>query len=195
MNQKMLLPGFYFGWNLKVFFRPKWNQKLHMKTWSRRIEKLYCYRDFELYLDDKLVAIATSKWIAVYRNTGKIARLTKEVSEDYNSTDISVFKEEVSFELNVPETFSNQYIYTSERRDIDTNHHVNNLFYLDFAYSSLPEEVYQNRFNLNNIEIAYKKEIKLGDTIKCNYAFENNKHIVIINSEDEQTVHAIIYLY
>lgn len=166
-----------------------------MKTWSRRIEKLYCYRDFELYLDDQLVAIASSKWIAVYRNTGKIARLTKEISEEYNSTDVSVFDNELSFELPIPNEFSNVYTYTSERRDIDTNHHVNNLFYLDFAYSSLPEEVYNNRFDLNNIEITYKKEIKLGDTIKCKYVLENNKHIVVICSEDEKTVHAIINLY
>lgn len=166
-----------------------------MKTWSRRIEKLYCYRDFELYLDNKLVAIASSKWIAVYRNTGKIARLTNEIAEEYNSTDVSVFEKEVSFELNIPENFTNTYTYTSERRDIDTNHHVNNLFYLDFAYSALPEEVYKNRFDLNNIEITYKKEIKLGDTIKCNYAFQNDKHIVVICSEDEKTVHAVINLY
>jgi len=166
-----------------------------MKTWSRKIERLYCYRDFELYLDDKLVAIASSKWIAVYRNTGKIARLTKEVSEEYNSTDVSVFADEATFELNIPEAFTNIYTYTPERRDIDTNHHVNNLFYLDFAYSSLPEEVYNNRFNLNNIEITYKKEIKLGDTIKCKYVLENDKHIVVIFSEDERIVHAIINLY
>ena len=163
-----------------------------MKTWSRRIEKLYCYRDFELYLDDKLVAIASSKWIAVYRNTGKIARLTKEISEEYNSTDISVFENEVSFELDIPENFTNTYTYTSERRDIDTNHHVNNLFYLDFAYSALPEEVYNNRFDLNNIEITYKKEIKLGDIVKCKYAFKDDKHIVVVKNYEEDVLHAII---
>ena len=166
-----------------------------MKTWSRRIEKLYCYRDYELYLDNKLVAIASSKWIAVYRNSGKIARLTKEISEQYNSTDISVFNNDINFELNIPNNFSNIYTYTSERRDIDTNHHVNNLFYLDFAYSVLPEKVYNYRFDLNNIKINYKKEIKLGDTIKCKYVFENNKHIVVIFSEDENIIHAIINLY
>ena len=166
-----------------------------MKTWSRRIERLYCYRDFELYLDDKLVAIASSKWIAVYRYTGKIARLTKEISEEYNSTDISVFDNDISFVLDVPNNFSNVYTYTSERRDIDTNNHVNNLFYLDFAYSTLPEEAYNNRFNLNNIEIEYKKEIKLGDTIKCKYVFTNNKHTIVICSEDENIIHAIINLY
>jgi len=166
-----------------------------MKTWSRKIERLYCYRDYELYLDDKLVAIASSKWIAVYRNTGKIARLTKEIADEYNSTDVSVFDEKLTFELSLPETFTNSYTYTSERRDIDTNHHVNNLFYLDFAYSALPEEVYKNRFDLNNIEITYKKEIKLGDTIKCKYAFENEKHIIVICSEDEKIVHSVINLY
>ena len=46
-----------------------------------------------------------------------------------------------------------------------------------------------------NIEITYKKEIKLDDTINCKYVLKDNKHTVVIFSEDEKTIHAIINLY
>ncbi len=85
------------------------------------------------------------------------------------------------------------YDYQIKRRDIDTNHHVNNLYYLDFAFDALPNDLWQVYFD--NIEIIYKKQIKLDDTIKCFYAYDNNQHIVTIKSEDLSVVHAIIKFY
>ena len=73
--------------------------------------------------------------------------------------------------------------------------HVNNLYYLDFAYDALPENLWDKPFN--NLEILYKKQIKLGDTIKCFYTYDeiNNYHIVTIKSEDLQTVHSIVKIF
>ena len=84
--------------------------------------------------------------------------------------------------------------YKVQRRDIDMNRHVHNLYYLDFAYEALPEEIYE-RSEFNNIEIFYKKEIKYGEIINCYYSFEDNKHIVTIKSEDNSILHSIITLY
>ncbi len=52
----------------------------------------------------------------------------------------------------------NIYKYTAVRRDIDANHHVNNVNYLEFAYDALPEKI---NLNFENLEIFYKKQIKL----------------------------------
>ena len=38
----------------------------------------------------------------------------------------------------------------------------------------------------------YKKEIKLYDTIKCFYSFDDNFHYITIKSEDEKILHGII---
>ena len=55
---------------------------------------------------------------------------------------------------------------------------MHNLYYLDLAYEAMPEEVYNKR-PFNEIEIMYKKEIKLKDTVICKYSYENDKHIII----------------
>ena len=70
---------------------------------------------------------------------------------------------------------------------------MNHLYYLDLAYEALPEDIYDQR-PFDEIRIMYKKEIKLGDTVVCKYSYENDKHIVVIQSEDEKTLHAIIEL-
>ena len=96
--------------------------------------------------------------------------------------------------LQEPINFSNEYIYNTQRRDIDVNKHMHNLNYLDLAYETLPEEIYNNE-EFNNIEIMYKKAIKLGDVSKCLYSFENSKHTVVIKSLDEKSLHCIINLW
>ena len=59
------------------------------------------------------------------------------------------------------------------------------------AYEALPEEVYKNN-TFNFFEITYKKQIRLHDTVKCYYVFEENTHKVIIKSLDDKKIHAII---
>ena len=72
---------------------------------------------------------------------------------------------------------------------------MHNLCYLDLAYEALPQEVYDKR-PFDNIRIMYTKEIKLGKTVRCKYAnVEENKNIVLIESEDGKTLHSIIEVY
>lgn len=84
--------------------------------------------------------------------------------------------------------------YKILRSDIDMNKHVHNLYYLDFAYETLPEDIYKSG-ELNNMEIMYKKQIKLGDNVICLYTKEDEKNIVTIKSEDDSILHTVIYLY
>lgn len=193
---KTHLSWLLLNWNVKVFCYPHWNEKLTVKTWPRTLEKLFSYRDFEVY-DSKnnLVAIASSKWILVDTETKKIKRITPTIFKAYDGTTYkSVFESPFEEKLNVPENLTCQFNYQIQRRDIDTNGHVNNLHYLDYSLETLPEDVYNTNV-FNNIEILYKKEIKYGETINCYYSFENGKHIVIIKSEDDSILHAIIKLY
>lgn len=41
------------NWKLKVFSRPKWNDKVTVKTWPRHMVKCYSCRDFEMYDDTR----------------------------------------------------------------------------------------------------------------------------------------------
>ena len=63
-------------WKVKVIKRPKYGQTLEISTWSRKVEKFYAYRDFEIYDEENnLCVIATSKWLLINNQTRKIARV------------------------------------------------------------------------------------------------------------------------
>lgn len=183
-------------WKVKVLKRPKYGQELEIHTWSRKIEKFYAYRDFEVYDEQmNLCAIATSKWLLVNSKTGKISRVDLEMAEKYQSeSDKSVFKNEEITKINIPESFENKIIYQVQRRDIDVIGHMHNLYYLDIAYEALPKEIYDKR-PFDNVRIMYKKETKLGEKVVEKYSNVEGKNVVVIQSEDEKVLHSIIEVY
>lgn len=182
-------------WKLQVLDRPTYGNELEIHTWARGINKFFTYRDYEIYnKDNKLCAIATSKWALINIETGKLARLTEEIINKYNPEDKYVFSEPDIEKLELPNESDSLLEYTVIRKDIDINKHMHNLYYLDLAYEALPEEIYEKR-PFDNVRITYKKEIKLGDVVKCEYSQSNNKYTVVIKSEDEKIVHAIIEIY
>ena len=180
-------------WELEVLKRPKYGQVLDIHTWSRGIEKFYAFRDFEVYDEENnLCAIATSKWLLVDSKTGKIARVEQKMADRYQSEkEKEVFQDKKIEKIKEPEKFESETMYTARRRDIDVIGHMHNLYYLYLAYEALPEEEYVKR-PFNHIRIQYKNQIKLGETVKCKYTKENEENIVVIKSEDDKTLHAII---
>ena len=185
-------------WKIQVLKRPKYGQVLKVKTWARtidgKVKKTYTYRDFEIYDEqNNLCVIGTSKWVLINIKTGRITKIEEEIIKKYNPENKNVFNIEELDKIKTPETFSNEIIYKVSRRDIDLNGHMHNLYYLDLAYEVLPEKIYEKR-PFDNFRIQYKKEIKLGDMIRCKYTFENSEHIITICNKEDDKVHAIIIL-
>ena len=180
-------------WKLKVLKRIKYGDKIHIKTWSRGSIRASCFRDFEVYNNNnELCAIATSKWTVFHLDKGLI-RLTDDIIGKYETEEKQVFESFNFDKIKEPENSILTYEYTVQRRDIDINNHMHNLYYLDLAYEALPNDIYENH-SFDNVEIMYKSGAYLGDKLKCFYSQENNEHLVTIKSNDESTLHAIIKL-
>ena len=155
------------------------------------MEKLYAYRDFEVYNEkNEKVAIATSKWVCFDTMKMSIAKIDENIINAYTIENPSVFENDIQ-KLKEPESFLDVCTISTTRDMIDANKHVHNLNYIDFASQILPYEIMQEA---NDIEVMFKKEIKENDIVKCFYSIENDEHYVTIKSEDEKILHAIIKL-
>lgn len=178
-----------------MFSHPKYNDVITIKTWPRVLEKFYSYRDFEVFdNNNNLIAIASSKWIMINTETGRIERMTEDIINAYGTVEKNVFNKPLNEKPREPENSILGFEYKVQRKDIDTNNHVNNVHYIDYAIEALPEDVY-NSYEINNVQIHYKKEIKYGEKIKCYYSLKNNKHVISIKSEDNSVLHSIVKLY
>jgi medium-chain acyl-[acyl-carrier-protein] hydrolase len=183
------------SWKVEVKQRPLINDSLTVKTWSRCIDRFYAFRDFEVRNQyDEIVCIATSKWVFMDIDSGRLVKVSDEIAQKYKpELNSRVFEEHDLSKLKEPdgEIFKTKFKIT--RNLIDVNKHLHNIYYLDIAKEALPEEIGISN-ELNYFEIMYKKEIKLGENVNAIYTKSDDFHYVIIKSEDESITHAIIRL-
>lgn len=181
------------NWKLKVFLRPSWNSELIVKTCPSSSDKLYSYRDFEIYTkNNQLVAKATSKWVLINLNTLSIEKTSEEVLDMYKPSNTHIFEEPIS-KLKEPVNYDFIENYKIARADLDINGHANNLSYLKIATNILPEDVYKS-VDFKDIEIMYKKECKFGDEVACIYSKNGNTYTIAIKSKDLSVLHCIIQM-
>lgn len=179
------------NWKVKILKRPRYAENLKIKTWAYGMEKLYALRDFEVFNEaGELVIIASSKWVCLDTEKQSIIKVEDKLRDAYTIENKRVFEYDIE-KLKEPENYIKETSVQITRDMIDVNRHVHNINYMDFATHILPYEVMQQA---TNIEVMYKKEIKETDKIKCKYAVENNSHYVVIKSEDDKVLHAIIKL-
>lgn len=187
------------GWRVELKKRPYWRAPLRVETWPRTMDGFVSDRDFIAWSGNEAAARGTSRWILMDIHTGKVTRVTDAVRTAYKD------------QMDARELFPDESLHSSGRtpggtpaafeivvgrRDIDTNFHVNNLHYLDYAVEALPQEVYENF--PDTVEIAFRRQILLGTPIRCLYTLtEDGKHQVEIQSENNGKIthHAFIWLY
>ena len=144
---------------------------------------------------DVPVARATSRWLLVSAATGKAARVTDAVRAAYELDDRVLFDTPIPSNGKTPAGTPAAFSAVVGRRDIDTNHHVNNIHYLDYALEALPQEVFDHL--PGTVEVAYRRQILEGTPIRCLYTLtEDGRHQVEIQSGGEKvTRHAFVWFY
>ena len=187
------------NWRLKVYKRLGPDQKVKIHTWGQSFNKISMIREFKFFdSSNELCAVASSKWCLLNFVTGKLAPIPSNIESIFKGfNNEAVFNGSDIPKISVPPSdFLDVDTYKIRRFDLDNNRHVHNLNYLNFAYEVLPENVYLGK-EFDNLEIAYKKEIKYGETIKS-FIYnneDNNGYTIVIKSMDEKTIHSIIKLY
>lgn len=184
------------NWKLKVFSRPHTSSPLIVKTWIRSENPLFFYRDFSVYDENNnLVALASSKWVLFDINKKSITKIPEEFKSRYSYLNKFAFEDKWNEKIKEPEDSKFVMNYIVQRRDIDTNHHVNNLYYLDYAIEALPEDIY-NSSKFSNVEIMYKHEAKIGDTLSLFYSCnKNNEFIITIKYKDSKNIHTVVKMF
>lgn len=169
------------SWDLNIFKRPCWNEKLLVRSWIGKIDKLYHYRDYEI-LDSQGITIAkaVAKWVMVDTITKKIQKLDEEHIKQFPIVEIEGFENEIgkiNSRVNV-DSLNEIYQYKVQKRDVDTNNHMNNIIYLDLVLEGLDDNFVQN---ISSIQIHYKTECKYNEEIVFMqgddgiYVFDKNK--------------------
>jgi len=176
-------------WRVRMVGKAKWNEAVEVVTWPQTMEKLTSARCFQIRRESgELIAVAESNWILVNVDTGRVMRIPQTVADAYELVPDGVFQTPVQRlgQQVGRETYSCYVL----RRDIDTNHHVNNLIYLDYAREALPEDIWEKEFP--EVVVRYHRQLLRGDRIHCYYEKTENGHMIQICGDDPRHVHGTV---
>lgn len=176
-------------WRVRLLGKVRWNEPVDVITWPRTMERLTSDRCFKI-LDQSgnAVAIGESTWLLANADTGRVMRIPPEVTDAYELVSDGVF--EVPAERLPQEAGEETYTCVVNRRDLDTNCHVNNLVYLDYAREALPEEAAER--NWPEVIIHYHRQLLFGDPVHCYHKELANGHCVQICGEDPKHLHCTV---
>lgn len=149
-----------------VFARlPRRQEKITLTTWPSGVKgKLICYRDYKIDGEDgETIVRGVADWVYVDIVSRRVCRLTPHMlvmaPEGVPRVDIEprerrpeVAGEPMKAEIGV------------RRADVDINHHVNNVHYVEWLFEPLTPELYGRR--LARLDITYRAEALYGDSVE-----------------------------
>lgn len=174
----------FYNYDIKVFRNPVYGEKIRATTQAVGFKKFYALRDYEIKDENgNIIVEAKAIFLLINLEKRRMMRVPEDLYEVYGAEEIqesfSAPKLEKLLEHKYEEIFKVRY------SDIDSNQHVNNTKYIDWALESVPEEIINN-YKLQEIQVTFEKECKYGEKIKVltDIREEDNKLITLHKIEN-----------
>lgn len=150
---------------VRIIKYPIADREVECRTWSRGLKGVLAQRDYEILdTDGNILILADSQWALFDLKEQKLTRVTDEMQKAYDKLEKDVFEGEEKKHLRDNDVVEIEKEFEIGKRDIDTNHHLNNARYFDYILEVLPED-----YEVHEFECAYKKQIKFKEKIKVSY--------------------------
>ena len=150
---------------------------LTLKTKPRGYNKLFAYRDFELYEKDRLLGRVSSMWTIVDLNT----RATVPICDVINNENMPVYQKQendlVFSKIKPSNNYEISKTFEVRYNDIDVNGHANNGNYIVWAFEPLSFE-FKNSHRIKTLDMIYKKEAKFGEKLLSQIEFKDENTTV-----------------
>lgn len=151
------------NWYIELFRPIRLGDILTVHTWPIKPKKLIVFRDFELYVGEEKVGVATSRWCLVDLSDFSMVPSSRVFSDnieynDFRSVEVVNFK--------IPEISTTEPCYSKSvsYSDYDHYNHVNNTKYGDFLLDAFSVSEMTGKAP-SNIKISYVKQSKYGEVI------------------------------
>lgn len=167
------------SWQIEILRRPSLGETVTVKTWPYGFKAFYGYRNFAL-LDENgaYLAKANSVWVYMDTQTGKPCKVLPENISGYE-VEAQLEMEYSSRKIKVPDGCETQEAFAVCRHHLDTNNHVNNGQYISMAEEYLPAG-----FEVTRLQVEYRQQARLHDTIVPKVHREENQITVTLCDEE-----------
>lgn len=173
-----------YQWDIDIKKYPLLGQSLKVTTRPLAFDKFNAYREFKIFHDEEVLVEACSRWVLLDINKMKPTIIPSYLYEAYGINNET--KHARMSKIPIPVKCDYQKDFFVRFSDIDTNKHVNNAKYIQWALETLPLNILTD-YLLANIKVVYRRESKYGDIIKSVVEIreEDNKIICIHEIKDK----------
>jgi len=176
-------------WHIVIERMPKLGEKISVSTWPYELSGFMAHRNFVMKDSlEEVTAYANSLWSFVDVEKGKIKRIDDLQKELYKTKEAYPM-DKINRKIDIPIELEKKKQFEVEKFFIDSNGHVNNEKYIQFALNYLVEEDI-----IREIRVEYKKQAKLGDVICPFYGEYNNKKLVVLKDENSKIYATVEFL-
>lgn len=145
---------------------PAMHARIVVETWPVGVEGLQYRRDFIVRGEDGAVLLrAVSHWVVVSLQTRKVGRVPAFIAEKglANASGATAMDD---MKRRLPQAGKEHEIcdFRARLSDMDRNHHVNNVRYMDWIIESVPGAV-RNGNRLIDLELTFRAEAYRDDLI------------------------------
>lgn len=171
---------------LKIDQIPVWPCSLKIKTWPKGMNRLFYIRDAEIYNEknEKIIAV-TSDWLIIDSKTKRPQKHETDREFMHINFPPAVDEPIPTLKFNDSPTYSTDYIvkYT----EIDMNHHLTTMRYIEFMFDSYDLEFFKNH-QPKEMTVNFLKEIYFGSKLTLHRIEKENIHQFELIDNESQAV-------
>jgi len=152
-------------WDITIKKYPVFNQDIKVFTRPVAFDKIYAYREFMVQgPQGELMVDAYSLWVLKDIAKKRIIKIPLFMFQNYGIAIDTVAKRKMSKIQEISRVDAEQEFHV-RYSDIDTNRHVNNVKYLEWAIETMPLETVVKCI-LQRIRVSYKKSTLFGEKVR-----------------------------
>lgn len=168
------LAWFLLKYHMEFYDYPSGIYDMKIKTEPRGYNKIFAFRDFEIYNDEQILAKIASTWSLVDLNEKGTVPVQKVLENNPNIKPFEKREDDLVYNKIKPlKRVDRENIFEIRFDDIDVNRHVNNANYIVWAFELLDFDFRKTK-ELKMLDILFKKEITYGNKILSCAEIEDN---------------------
>lgn len=175
------------SWQIEFLGEAEVFSEIETGTWSYGFKGAYGYRNFVMNKGEERIVNANSLWVFTDTKNLRPVKVTEEEGSIYGAEEKLQMKE-FDRKIKVIGDGIECEPFKVRKYHIDTNGHVNNEKYVEFAMEYLREDK-----KIKYLRAEYKKAAVYGDTI-CPVVYETEEELTVDLKDKEGNTYAIVQL-
>ena len=154
----------FYKYDIKIYEYPKYRDKIKVQTIPAAFNKFYAYRRYSVFNEEgKLLAEGIALFFMIDINRRRPTRISHEHMKLYDAEDVNGLKIDMD-DLMCIESEDISKEFNVRYSDIDSNGHVNNVKYIEWAIESVPVDVVKE-YQLERVKVIFEKETTYGNKV------------------------------